>query len=79
MKILFIDNFDSFTYNLVDEFKKRGAEVLVYRNNTELKVIDQQIQKFKPSLIVISPGPSTPKEAGITKEVIPYFMVIRIG
>ena len=70
MKVLFIDNFDSFTYNLVDEFQKRGCEVLVYRNNMDMKVMEPAIQKFKPNLIVISPGPGTPKQAGISKEMI---------
>ncbi len=70
MKVLFIDNFDSFTYNLVDEFEKRDCEVLVYRNNVDMDIIEQVIQKFKPSLIVISPGPRTPKKAGISKEII---------
>jgi len=60
IKVLFIDNFDSFTYNLVDEFEKRNCEVLVYRNNADMKIIDGAIKKFKPNLIVISPGPGTP-------------------
>lgn len=70
MNVLFIDNFDSFTYNLVDEFQKRNCEVLVYRNNIDIKIIEQSIKKFKPDLIVISPGPGTPKQAGISKEII---------
>jgi len=70
VKVLFIDNFDSFTYNLVDEFQKRDCEILVYRNNIEMKIIEQVIKKFKPDLIVISPGPGTPKKAGISKEII---------
>ena len=70
MKVLFIDNFDSFTYNLVDEFQKRNCEVLVYRNNMDMKIIEQVVKKFKPSLIVISPGPGTPRQAGISKEMI---------
>jgi len=70
MNILFIDNFDSFTYNLVDEFEKRNCNVLVYRNNTDLKVLDKVIKEFKPKLIVVSPGPSTPSKAGICKEFI---------
>ncbi|MBI2139927.1 aminodeoxychorismate/anthranilate synthase component II [Candidatus Woesearchaeota archaeon] len=70
MKVMFIDNFDSFTYNLVDEFAKRGCEVQVFRNNLEIELLDKNIERFKPSLIVISPGPGSPKEAGITKEVI---------
>lgn len=70
VKVLFIDNFDSFTYNLVDEFQKRDCEVLVYRNNIDINTIGQAIKKFKPNLIVISPGPSTPKNAGISEEII---------
>lgn len=70
MRVLFIDNFDSFTYNLVDEFQKRNCEVLVYRNNIDMKLIDEAVKRFKPNLIVISPGPGTPKKAGISKEVI---------
>ena len=70
MNIIMIDNFDSFTYNLVDELQKRDIEVVVFRNNLDRKVIDQHIQKKKPSAIVLSPGPGTPKEAGITKDII---------
>ena len=69
-KVLFIDNFDSFTYNLVDEFEKRSCEVLVYRSNTDMKLIDSIISKFKPNLIVISPGPGTPAQAGNSIEII---------
>ncbi len=79
MKILFIDNFDSFTYNLVDEFEKRGCEVLVYRNNTDMKVIQDVIKEFKPKLIVISPGPSNPASAGICIPLIQaYYQSIPI-
>ncbi len=70
VKVLFIDNFDSFTYNLVDEFQKRDCEVLVYRNNIDIKLISEVMKKFKPGLIVISPGPGTPRQAGISKEII---------
>jgi anthranilate synthase/aminodeoxychorismate synthase-like glutamine amidotransferase len=70
VKVLFIDNFDSFTYNLVDEFEKRDCSVLVYRNNIDIKIIEQTVKKFKPNLIVISPGPGTPRQAGISKEII---------
>ena len=73
MKVLFIDNFDSFTYNLVDEFEKRGCEVLVYRNNVDMKMVDEVMRKFKPGLIVISPGPGTPKQAGISNEIIQQY------
>ncbi len=70
MNIFLIDNFDSFTYNLVDEFEKRNCNVLVYRNNVDLKVIDAEIKRFKPRLIVISPGPGTPEKAGNCIEII---------
>ncbi len=69
MKVLFIDNFDSFTYNLVDEFEKRGCEVLVYRNNIDMKIIDEVV-KSGVKLIVISPGPSSPSEAGNSIKII---------
>jgi anthranilate synthase component 2 len=65
MKILFIDNFDSFTYNLVDEFRRLGCKVKVYRNNISIKQLDDVLADYKPNLIVLSPGPSHPKDAGI--------------
>src|SRR3989338_7630672 len=70
MNILMIDNFDSFTFNLVDEFEKRNCKVHVYRNNISLDDFDKIVNEIKPSLIVISPGPSTPKDAGISIDVI---------
>ena len=63
-RILFIDNFDSFTYNLVDEFQKRDCQVLIYRNDIPPEELEVLTEKFKPGLIVLSPGPSTPGEAG---------------
>jgi len=56
MKVLFIDNFDLFTYNLVDEFEKQDCEVVVYRNDVDMKIIENVVKKFKPKLIVISSG-----------------------
>ena len=70
MKIIMIDNFDSFTHNLVDEFEKRNCKVHVYRNNIGLKNFEKIIKKIKPKLIVISPGPGTPKDAGISIDAI---------
>jgi anthranilate synthase component 2 len=65
--LLMIDNFDSFTYNLVQYFGELGQDVRVFRNN-EIAVND--IAALKPSHIVISPGPCTPNEAGISVETI---------
>ena len=70
MKVLMIDNFDSFTYNLVDEFEKRNCHVEVYRNNIGLGNFEKIVNEMKPNLIVISPGPSYPKDAGISIDVI---------
>ena len=68
--LLMIDNYDSFTYNLVQYFGELGEDVRVYRNN---KITVEQIEALKPSRIVISPGPCTPKEAGVSVEVIRHF------
>jgi len=59
-KILMIDNFDSFTFNLVDYIEQQGCEVVVYRNNVDPSIIDE----VSPDLIVLSPGPSVPQNAG---------------
>jgi len=66
-KILMIDNYDSFTYNLVQYLRILSEEVIIKRNN-QLTIED--IQKMSPAGIVISPGPKAPKEAGISLEVI---------
>lgn len=66
-KIALIDNYDSFTWNLVHALGALGAEVEVHRND-EISV--DEIAKKKPDAIVISPGPCTPKEAGISMDVI---------
>jgi anthranilate synthase/aminodeoxychorismate synthase-like glutamine amidotransferase len=65
-----IDNYDSFTYNLVQYFGELGQELMVYRNN---KITIADIEQLKPDRIVISPGPCTPREAGISIDVIKYF------
>ncbi len=68
--ILLIDNYDSFTYNLYDYFLQLGCDCQVYRND---EVSIEEIRTLEPKGIVISPGPSIPKDAGITMEVINAF------
>jgi anthranilate synthase/aminodeoxychorismate synthase-like glutamine amidotransferase len=72
-KVLFIDNFDSFTYNLVDDFCKRGCLGRVYRADTKLEELKKVSEEFSPDLLVISPGPGTPDGAGVTLSAIDYF------
>ncbi|MBI3615234.1 MAG: aminodeoxychorismate/anthranilate synthase component II [Candidatus Omnitrophica bacterium] len=66
-RILMIDNYDSFTYNLVQYLGELGQELIVYRND---KLTLDQAKRLKPDRIVISPGPGSPKDAGISNEVI---------
>ncbi|WP_455245926.1 aminodeoxychorismate/anthranilate synthase component II [Petrachloros mirabilis] len=68
--LLMIDNYDSFTYNLVQYFGELGEDVRVYRNN---KISIDEIESLKPDRIVISPGPCTPNEAGISVDTIRHF------
>ena len=68
--ILVIDNYDSFTYNLVQYLGELGQEPVVYRNDA---ITLDQIESMKPSHIIISPGPCTPLEAGISNDVVRYF------
>lgn len=72
-KVLFIDNFDSFTYNLVDDFCKRNCQAKVYRADTGLEELKQVAQEFCPDLLVISPGPGTPDTAGVSLPAVGYF------
>src|SRR3990172_4261694 len=69
--LLMIDNYDSFTYNLVQYLGELGEDVRVYRND---KITIEEIEKMRPDRIVISPGPCTPKEAGVSVDVIKRFM-----
>ncbi|MDQ3562935.1 MAG: aminodeoxychorismate/anthranilate synthase component II [Pseudomonadota bacterium] len=68
--LLMIDNYDSFTYNLVQYLGELGADVRVYRND---QIGVREIEALAPDHIVISPGPCTPNEAGVSIEVITYF------
>ena len=69
-KILMIDNFDSFTYNLVQGFRTHGAEVIVFRNNA---ITIEEAQALRPTHLVISPGPGRPKDAGVSMPLIQEF------
>ena len=66
-KILMVDNYDSFTYNLVQYLGELGQELVVHRND---KITLEQVKRLKPDRIVISPGPGSPKEAGVSGEII---------
>ncbi len=68
--ILIIDNYDSFTYNLVHYVEEHNYKVQVFRND---KITLQKIIKLKPKKIIISPGPCTPDEAGVSIDLIKYF------
>ena len=68
--LLLIDNYDSFTYNLYQYLCELGAEVEVVRND---QVTLEEIERMAPDRIVISPGPCTPREAGISNDVIRHF------
>jgi len=72
-KVLFIDNFDSFTYNLVDDFCKRDCTARVYRADTDLEELKQLADEFAPDLLVISPGPGMPDTAGVSLAAVGYF------
>ncbi|MTI81592.1 MAG: aminodeoxychorismate/anthranilate synthase component II [Firmicutes bacterium] len=68
--ILMVDNYDSFTYNLVQYLECLKEEVLVYRND---RISLQNIEDLKPNIIIISPGPSTPNEAGVSISIVEHF------
>ncbi|WGW01604.1 aminodeoxychorismate/anthranilate synthase component II [Vibrio sp. YMD68] len=68
--IVFIDNFDSFTYNLVDQFRSLGYPVTVYRNNIDANVIVEAITKLTNPVVLLSPGPGAPSQAGCMPELI---------
>ncbi|MCB1837791.1 MAG: aminodeoxychorismate/anthranilate synthase component II [Alcanivoracaceae bacterium] len=70
IRVLMIDNYDSFTYNIVQYLQELGAEVLVHRND---QITLAQIEEIAPDRLVISPGPCTPNEAGISMAAIQHF------
>jgi anthranilate synthase/aminodeoxychorismate synthase-like glutamine amidotransferase len=67
MRVLVIDNYDSFTYNLVQYLGELGADVIVRRND---EVTPEEVAELRPDRIVVSPGPCTPNEAGVSVELI---------
>jgi len=70
MRVFMIDNYDSFTYNIVHYLAELGAEVIVKRND---QITVEEIEDYDPEALVISPGPCTPNEAGISVRAIKYY------
>jgi anthranilate synthase/aminodeoxychorismate synthase-like glutamine amidotransferase len=70
LRLVFVDNFDSFTWNLVDEFARRGARIEVWRNTVPAEAVLARATNGSPSLLVLSPGPGTPVEAGCCVELV---------
>jgi anthranilate synthase/aminodeoxychorismate synthase-like glutamine amidotransferase len=70
MKMLLIDNYDSFTYNLVQAFAAQGVDVMVYRNDA---ITVDEAMKLEPTHLVISPGPGRPEDAGVSLDMIAAF------
>ncbi|OEF27439.1 aminodeoxychorismate/anthranilate synthase component II [Vibrio rumoiensis] len=68
--IVFVDNFDSFTYNLVDQFRTLGHDVTIYRNHIAAETIEQAINQLENPIVVLSPGPGEPSKAGCMPELI---------
>lgn len=69
MKVLVIDNYDSFVYNLVQYVRELGVEVVVRRNDVGI----EELQRIEPDRIIISPGPGRPERAGVSEEVVRIF------
>lgn len=70
LRVFMIDNYDSFTYNIVHYLAELGADVVVKRND---EITVEEIEKYKPDALVISPGPCTPNEAGISVRAIRHY------
>ena len=68
--IVLLDNFDSFTYNLVDQFRSSGCVVTIYRNNVDAEIVRQALKSQANSILVLSPGPGRPEDAGCMPELI---------
>ncbi|WP_343128172.1 aminodeoxychorismate/anthranilate synthase component II [Buchnera aphidicola (Takecallis taiwana)] len=68
--ILLIDNFDSFTYNIVDQLRVNGYAVIIYRNTVSLNIILSTLSKLKKPIVLLSPGPGKPKHAGCILQLL---------
>ncbi len=68
--ILLLDNVDSFTYNLVDQLRASGHQVVIYRNQISADVIIERLQQLEQPVLMLSPGPGTPSEAGCMPELL---------
>lgn len=68
--ILLLDNIDSFTYNLVDQLRASGHQVVIYRNQIAAKLIMERLQKMEQPVLMLSPGPGTPANAGSMPELL---------
>ncbi|CAI1573084.1 MULTISPECIES: glutamine amidotransferase-related protein [Serratia] len=68
--ILLLDNVDSFTYNLVDQLRASGHQVVIYRNQIAAEVIIARLQQMKQPILMLSPGPGTPADAGCMPELL---------
>jgi anthranilate synthase component 2 len=69
-RVIFVDNFDSFTWNLVDEFARRGVPVEVWRNTTPAAQLLDRAREAGRALLVLSPGPGTPRESGCCLDLV---------
>ena len=70
MKLYFLDNFDSFTYNLVDQFRSLGFEVVIYRNNIDASYLADKLLSEDKAALILSPGPGAPHQAGCMMELL---------
>lgn len=68
--ILLLDNVDSFTYNLVDQLRASGHQVVIYRNQIAAEVIIERLQQMEQPVLMLSPGPGTPSEAGCMPKLL---------
>ncbi|AYA40140.1 glutamine amidotransferase [Xenorhabdus nematophila] len=72
--ILLLDNVDSFTYNLVDQLRANGHQVVIYRNTVPVNIIIAELNKMESPLLMLSPGPGKPSDAGCMPELIKHVM-----